>query len=52
MKREKTILIVDDSELNIQVLSDILKEKSYRIAGYFTWFCCKNKNRTESGPNI
>lgn len=32
MNSEKTILIVDDSELNIQVLSDILKEKSYRIA--------------------
>jgi diguanylate cyclase (GGDEF)-like protein len=32
MKSEKTILIVDDSRLNIKVLSDILKEKSYRIA--------------------
>lgn len=32
MNRDKTILIVDDSRLNIQVLSDILKEKSYRIA--------------------
>ncbi|MFW5897888.1 MAG: response regulator [Halanaerobium sp.] len=32
MNRDKTILIVDDSKLNIQVLSDILKEKSYRIA--------------------
>ncbi|MFW6273959.1 MAG: diguanylate cyclase [Halanaerobium sp.] len=32
MNSEKIILIVDDSKLNIQVLSDILKEKSYRIA--------------------
>ena len=32
MNSDKTILIVDDSKLNIQVLSDILKEKSYRIA--------------------
>lgn len=32
MNREKTILIVDDSKLNIRVLSDILKEKDYRIA--------------------
>lgn len=32
MNSKKTILIVDDSELNIQVLSDILKEKSYKIA--------------------
>ena len=32
MNSEKTILIVDDSKLNIQVLSDILEEKSYRIA--------------------
>ncbi len=32
MKSEKTILIVDDSRLNIKVLSDILKEKSYRSA--------------------
>jgi len=32
MNNEKTILIVDDSRLNIRVLSDILKEKSYRIA--------------------
>jgi diguanylate cyclase (GGDEF)-like protein len=32
MNSEKIILIVDDSELNIQVLSDILKEKAYRIA--------------------
>lgn len=32
MNSDKTILIVDDSKLNIKVLSDILKEKSYRIA--------------------
>ncbi|RCW60290.1 diguanylate cyclase [Halanaerobium sp. ST460_2HS_T2] len=32
MRQNKTILIVDDSELNIKILSDILKEKSYRIA--------------------
>ncbi|RAK08124.1 response regulator receiver modulated diguanylate cyclase [Halanaerobium saccharolyticum] len=32
LNRDKTILIVDDSKLNIQVLSDILKEKSYRIS--------------------
>ena len=32
MNQEKTILIVDDSKLNIKVLSDILKEKDYRIA--------------------
>lgn len=32
MNSNKTILIVDDSKLNIKVLSDILKEKSYRIA--------------------
>lgn len=32
MKKEKTILIVDDSKLNIRVLSDILKKREYRIA--------------------
>lgn len=32
MNSEKTILIVDDSNLNIQVLRDILREKSYKIA--------------------
>lgn len=32
MNSNKTILIVDDSKLNIKVLSDILKEKEYRIA--------------------
>jgi len=32
LNSEKTILIVDDSNLNIQVLRDILREKSYKIA--------------------
>lgn len=31
MNDDRTILIVDDSKLNIQILSDILKEKSYKI---------------------
>lgn len=31
MDNDKKILIVDDSSLNIKILSDILKEKSYRI---------------------
>lgn len=32
MSKEKSILIVDDNKLNIQILSDILKSESYRIA--------------------
>ncbi|KXS49331.1 MAG: Uncharacterized protein A8274_231 [Halanaerobium sp. 4-GBenrich] len=32
MNSNKTILIVDDSQFNIQILSDILQEKSYKIA--------------------